>query len=186
MSIRHILLATCLLAAPLAAAAGFDTPTPAAEAEADALFADIFGGQEAERLPFWVAAHRALASSSFAHNEAGYPIYIESLCLLSEDGNSLTTCRRTRFVPGKRLGRSQVEVPGSPSFRMEVKRQKAIVPFVFVSCLRHIVDRQDERVDFDIWEMDADNRQLLRIRSKLFNLDREEVVDESIRYEHKG
>ncbi len=178
-------LATALLAAPFAAAIGFDTPIPAAAAEADALFAEIFGGQEVKRTGFWVAEHRALASSGFGHNEAGYPVYGEWLHIISEDGNTMTSYHRTRFVPGKRRGRStETEVPGGP-FRMEVKVQKAVVPFVFASCLRHIVDRKDERVDFDIWEMDADNRQLLRIRSKLFNLDREEVVDESIRYEHK-
>ncbi len=175
------LLAPAALAAPLAAAAGFDTP---AAAQADALFADIFGGKEEARPAFWVAAHRALASSSFGQNEAGYPVYGECLQILSEDGNCLTTYHRTRRVPGKRRGRNAVDVPGGP-FRMEVKVQKAIVPFVFMSCLRSIVDRKDERADIDIWEMDTDNRRLLRIRTRYFNLDREEVVDESIRYENK-
>ncbi len=177
-------LAVALLAAPLACAAGFDTPTAAATAQADALFAEIFGGEEKARPAFWVADHRALASSAFGQNEAGYPVYGEWLQIISEDGNTLTTYHRMRRVPGKRRGRSAVDVPGGP-FRMEAKVEKAIVPFVFVSCLRHIVDRKDERADFCIWEMDAANRELLRVRERRFNLDREEVEGESIRYGNK-
>jgi hypothetical protein len=42
---------------------------------------------------------------------------------------------------------------------------------VFASTLRYIVDRADERIDFHIWKMDTENKHLLGIETKCYNLD---------------
>lgn len=124
------------------------------------LFATLFQGGQVERKPRWDAEHRALYHSGFSRNEAGRTVYSESIRLLSRDGNTLTTIRRQRFTGS-----------ADQAFRYHKSEAQAIVPFVFANTLRYIVDRQEERIDFQIWEMDAGNKQLLRIREKLVNLD---------------
>ncbi len=124
------------------------------------LFATLFQGRQEERKPQWDAEHRALYHSGFSRNEAGRTVYSESIRLLSRDGNTLTTIRRQRFTDS-----------ADQAFRYHKSEAQAIVPFVFANTLRYIVDRQEERIDFQIWEMDAGNKHLLRIREKLVNLD---------------
>ena len=124
------------------------------------LFATLFQGGQVERKPRWDAEHRALYHSGFSRNEAGRTVYSESIRLLSRDGNTLTTIRRQRFTGS-----------ADQAFRYHKSEAQAIVPFVFANTLRYIVDRQEERIDFQIWEMDAGNKHLLRIREKLVNLD---------------
>ncbi|MEE1266595.1 MAG: hypothetical protein UHH87_09940 [Akkermansia sp.] len=124
------------------------------------LFATLFQGGQVERKPRWDAEHRALYHSGFSRNEAGRTVYSESIRLLSRDGNTLTTIRRQRFTGY-----------ADQAFRYHKSEAQAIVPFVFANTLRYIVDRQEERIDFQIWEMDAGNKHLLRIREKLVNLD---------------
>ena len=124
------------------------------------LFATLFQGRQEERKPRWNAEHRALYHSGFSRNEAGRTVYSESIRLLSRDGNTLTTIRRQRFTGS-----------ADQAFRYHKSEAQAIVPFVFANTLRYIVERQEERIDFQIWEMDAGNKHLLRIREKLVNLD---------------
>ena len=124
------------------------------------LFATLFQGGQVERKPRWDAEHRALYHSGFSRNEAGRTVYSESIRLLSRDGNTLTTIRRQRFTGS-----------ADQAFRYHKSEAQAIVPFVFANTLRYIVERQEERIDFQIWEMDAGNKHLLRIREKLVNLD---------------
>jgi hypothetical protein len=124
------------------------------------LFATLFQGGQVERKPRWNAEHRALYHSGFSRNEAGRTVYSESIRFLSRDGNTLTTIRRQRFTGS-----------ADQAFRYHKSEAQAIVPFVFANTLRYIVDRQEERIDFQIWEMDARNKHLLRIREKQVNLD---------------
>lgn len=154
---KTFLFALCFLAG------GLLSPCIAADTTAQQekdLFDALFQGRQEERKPQWDAERRILYSSGTSSNEAHRRIYTERIQLLSRDGNSLTTLRRQRFA----------EAADKP-FRYHKSEARAIVPFVFANTLRYIVDRQEERIDFQIWEMDAENKQLLRIREKLINLD---------------
>ena len=154
---KTLLSALCFLPAGLVCpCSAADMPV---QQECD-LFATLFQGRQEERKPRWDAEHRALYHSGFSRNEAGRTVYSESIRLLSRDGNTLTTIRRQRFTGS-----------ADQAFRYHKSEAQAIVPFVFANTLRYIVERQEERIDFQIWEMDAGNKHLLRIREKLVNLD---------------
>lgn len=124
------------------------------------LFTVIFQGVQQDRKPEWHAGQRALSNSSFSRNKAGRKIYSESIRLLSSDGTRLTTIRRQIF-----LGRQNAQ------FLYNKTEEQSVFPFVFASTLRYIVDRADERIDFHIWKMDAENKHLLGIETKCYKLD---------------
>lgn len=124
------------------------------------LFSVLFQGGQIERKPQWHAGQRALCSSSFRRNKAGRKVYIESIRLLNTDGTRLTTIRRQIF-PGQQ----------NAQFLYNKTEEQAVLPFVFASTLRYIVDRADERIDFHIWKMDTGNMHLLGIETKCYKLD---------------
>lgn len=132
------------------------------------LFTVIFQGVQQDRKPEWHAGQRALSNSSFSRNKAGRKIYSESIRLLSSDGTRLTTIRRQIF-----LGRQNAQ------FLYNKTEEQAVFPFVFASTLRYIVDRADERIDFHIWKMDAENKHLLGIETKCYELDTMKQVGDS-------
>lgn len=132
------------------------------------LFTVIFQGVQQDRKPEWHAGQRALSNSSFSRNKAGRKIYSESIRLLSSDGTRLTTIRRQIF-----LGRQNAQ------FLYNKTEEQAVFPFVFASTLRYIVDRADERIDFHIWKMDAENKHLLGIETKCYKRDTMKQVGSS-------
>ena len=132
------------------------------------LFTVLFQGGQIERKPEWHAGQRALCSSSFRRNKAGRKVYIDSIRLLSTDGTRLTTIRRQIF-PGQQ----------NAQFLYNKTEEQAVLPFVFASTLRYIVDRADERIDFHIWKMDTGNMHLLGIETKCYKLDTMQQVDSS-------
>ena len=88
--------------------------------------------------------------------------------ITTRDGNTLTTIRRQRFTGS-----------ADQAFRYHKSEAQAIVPFVFANTLRYIVDRADERIDFHIWKMDAENKHLLGIETKCYKLDTMKQVGDS-------
>ncbi len=180
---KHYFLTPALFAAALPAL--FTTPTPAVPgplldkpeaAEADRLFDRIFPDGEQKRKEYWDADARALCSSGYGHNEKGLNTYIENIRLLSADGMELRTYSRMRFTndANKRWCNHTCKV------------EKAVYPFLFAEPLRLIVDRNEECIFFHHWQMDAANRELLRVQVKNFNLDKAEVVSEYTDFEVKG
>ncbi len=173
-TIHTLLLAAALLAlTPLATAHPGPLLDKPQAAEAALIFERHFRGEEKKRERYWDAEARALCSSGYSRNEAGHEVYIESICLLSTDGMELRTYTRTRFKGDTRFCNHTCKV------------EHAVYPFIFAEPLRLIVDRAEERVDFHHWQMDAANRELLRVQVKLFNLDKAEVIDESTQFESK-
>lgn len=157
---KALLFSLSFLAATLGGpCAAFEVTDNIVQQDKD-LFAAIFQGKQVDMRGRWNAEQRALYSSGFSRNEAGRGIYIESIRLLSMDGTRLTTIRRQIFT-------DQLNA----SFLYNKTEEQAVLPFVFATPLRYIVDRKDERIDFQIWKMDAENKQLLGIGHKSYNLD---------------
>ena len=157
---KTLILAISLLAVTLISpCTAFEVSDNIVQQDKD-LFTVLFQGGQIERKPQWHTAQRSLYSSSFRRNKAGHKIYSESIRLLSSDGTRLTTIRRQIF-----LGQPNAQ------FLYNKTEEQAVFPFVFASTLRYIVDRADERIDFHIWKMDAENKHLLGIETKCYKLD---------------
>lgn len=157
---KTLFLSLSLLAVALVSpCAAFEVTDNIVQQDKD-LFTVIFQGVQQDRKPEWHAGQRTLSNSSFSRNKAGRKIYSESIRLLSTDGTRLTTIRRQIF-----LGQPNAQ------FLYNKTEEHAVLPFVFASTLRYIVDRADERIDFHIWKMDTENKQLLGIETKCYKLD---------------
>ena len=167
------LAAALLTLAPLADAMPGPLLDKPAAAEADQLFDKLFGGEEKERRDYWDAEARALCASGYSRNEANKQIYAEHIQQLSADGMELRTYRRVRFLGGTRFVNHTCKV------------EHAVYPCIFAEPLRLIVERAEECVFFHHWQMDADNRELLRVHVKQFNLDKAAVIHEYTQYERK-
>lgn len=89
--------------------------------------------------------------------------------MLSPDGNELTTLSRRKATNG-----------GGYSYKKQKKT--ALFPFIFARTLLDIVDKNEERVDFECWEMDDTNATLKSIRVKMYNLRERKVVGEHFLY----
>ncbi len=140
-------------------------------AAANRLFEKIFSGEEKVRPETWHADERALSSSYNGLNKGRRKSYVECIQVLSADGMELRTYTRARYLDEQQFCEHSCRV------------QKAIYPFIFASPLRYIVDRDDECVHFSLWQMDAANRELLRVHTRRFNLDRELIDFEYTGYE---
>ena len=165
---KTLILAISLLAVTLISpCTAFEASDNIVQQDKD-LFTVIFQGVQQDRKPEWHAGQRTLSNSSFSRNKAGRKIYSESIRLLSSDGTRLTTIRRQIF-----LGQPNAQ------FLYNKTEEQAVFPFVFASTLRYIVDRADERIDFHIWKMDAENKHLLGIETKCYKLDTMKQVGDS-------
>ena len=174
MNIAPLLLAAATFTlAPLATAVPGPLLDRPQAVEADALFDKLFPDGPQERDEYWNAKARALCSSGYGRNEAAQRVYREHISQLSADGMELRTYSRTRFEGAERYANHTCKV------------EHAVYPYIFAEPLRLIVDRSEECVYFHHWQMDADNRELLRVQVKMFNLDKAEVVHEYCQFERK-
>ena len=155
---KHLALATLLLAsAPLCPAAAPAAPAAPASPLADSAWDYFRLGELHAPQPIWHPESRILSSSGLGRNEAGYPVYIESLTHISPDGMTLTHRTREYFIGQAGVCNDTTRV------------QHAVAPYVFMDTLHSSVPQEEERVDLEIWDIDPATNRLKSITSKLYN-----------------
>ena len=134
-------------------------------AEESALF-DHPGAFQDGQKAIWSPEHMALRSCGLYRFEKGTDtLPLQVVQQLSPDGMTLTTF--TRYT-----------LDGETRYEKEVKH--AVAPFVFMDVYNLVIPREEEEVQFTIWNIDPTTRSLRSITSKYYNFLDTSKVSETI------